>query len=1472
MPATRSTRSRWSTCCSASIATDFVRLRQPTLYALMRAVLFLEEDVESLALIDPGVFLHQLYGEDLPANELLAQRIAAAGALVLQLIDGLSAENEEEVGHVDINYGWDAAPGTATPLADLVSMRTTTFRIGQDNEGAGLLASVNYVLPEHGGPGLFLSFGGAMKLVKEPPPPPQVIDPENPPDTGARYELDAGVGAAFNVFIPFSDEAKPRQVSAGIDNPFLKFTVAAAATELPAFRIGEAKGSRLDVYSTEFGLRIAKDQVALVAALRNAELVIDADDTDSFLRTLVGEGAKVRFSVGLIADQDGLRLDGGTRAAVTVPVGRSLAGLLTVHHLELALGPAPGGGDLALDVGGAFTATLGPVAVAVDRMGFSLQLARLPADAVPGNNLGFINLGLGFKRPEGLGLVVKGDFVKGGGYIFIDKSGTEYAGALELQIGKFGIKAIGMLSTGPGDEWSLLLLLFITLPVQAGGGFTLNGLGGLVGLQHGVDTPQLIAGMKTKAFDDILFPADLVADAPRILNRLRTLFPKTPRALIVAPMVDIGYGTPRFVFIRIGVMIQLENVFGPGSDDVRMSRALLIGQLKVALGPTKDEPDTTVVQLIIDVLGFWDRDQKRYGVIARLRDSKIAIVAITGSLMVFGDYGEHPRFLLAAGGFHPRFKDVPADIGGVLDRLGAAFVVGRFKLAILAYFAISPGTIQFGLDISCTAKIGPVAIKGQLGFDALIYREPRTHFLVDFRVCVEVSYKGHSLAAVKCTGTVEGPGLWHLVGKVTFSILWWDIDKSFDESWGHAPELGTITTDVQGAARRRTAAHRELDRATAGGCRRDGHARAARRRAACCSRTRSAARCSRSAWCRLGLALAALRQHARGRAGEVRPRPRVKLGGVAVPLTACPPVQEHFARAQYLDMSEDDKLAKPSFEPMDAGVEFSSAAFHPSASVLSAALDYETAYLDVDAQGFNPTRPDTRLKGIGIDHAVLGVLAGRGAAAKRAAASRRAAGREDPRPREPRQRTARRCDARHARRRAGREARWCRRPRADAGRAARQPRRRPRVCRWSKRSSSPEPEHGRQHLPLPALGPPRPGRPHHRRRQRRAAAGPRQGERRHHGQRHRRDAVRAAALRPGRRDRRRSAHDRAHRAAPGEHRCRAELLRADRVRPAGLSVAVHAREGRHRRPTAAVVRAGRRRPRPRRRAAHRDRQAAAGASRCSAEAAASELPDLAESWAWAHTQVLTPAGAVNIATELADKPAVNVSRLLAPRRLEPGQRYAACLVPAFDAGVTRGLGDTPVADAPLGPAWQAPFTRDVTPAGATSTGPSPPARPVTSSRWRAGSSRSRRRRRSVSSRCTSVRPARNCRRCHPAIQSATLVMDGALRAPHAARPRSPMCPRRCRPACRPRSTCRPRKAAAGAQRRHRVARPAALRRMARRQHTAAADAAGLAARAEPRSARARRGRPRRRDRAPEPGSLHALVAGSRSAASSRRTG
>ncbi len=88
-----------------------------------------------------------------------------------------------------------------------------------------------------------------------------------------------------------------------------------------------------------------------------------------------------------------------------------------------------------------------------------------------------------------------------------------------------------------------------------------------------------------------------------------------------------------------------------------------------------------------------------------------------------------------------------------------------------------------------------------------------------------------------------------------------------------------------------------------------------------------------------------------------------------------------------------------------------------------------------------------------------------------------------------------------------------------------------------------------------------------------------------------------------------------------------------------------------------------------------------------AEVAKTELPNLAESWAWAHVQALSEStDPQKLSGELASAPHLNVSRLLCPRRLEPNKHYYACLVPAFDLGVQRGLGATPSGNL-VKPAW-----------------------------------------------------------------------------------------------------------------------------------------------------------------------------------------
>jgi hypothetical protein len=97
--------------------------------------------------------------------------------------------------------------------------------------------------------------------------------------------------------------------------------------------------------------------------------------------------------------------------------------------------------------------------------------------------------------------------------------------------------------------------------------------------------------------------------------------------------------------------------------------------------------------------------------------------------------------------------------------------------------------------------------------------------------------------------------------------------------------------------------------------------------------------------------------------------------------------------------------------------------------------------------------------------------------------------------------------------------------------------------------------------------------------------------------------------------------------------------------------------------------------------------------------AKSELPDLGESWAWAHAQVVSTAGdSGGLQADLQTRPESNASRLVCPRRLEPNKDYVACVVPAFEPGRLRGLGladSRPEAMGTLGPAWDTNVPADV---------------------------------------------------------------------------------------------------------------------------------------------------------------------------------
>jgi hypothetical protein len=95
---------------------------------------------------------------------------------------------------------------------------------------------------------------------------------------------------------------------------------------------------------------------------------------------------------------------------------------------------------------------------------------------------------------------------------------------------------------------------------------------------------------------------------------------------------------------------------------------------------------------------------------------------------------------------------------------------------------------------------------------------------------------------------------------------------------------------------------------------------------------------------------------------------------------------------------------------------------------------------------------------------------------------------------------------------------------------------------------------------------------------------------------------------------------------------------------------------------------------------------------------ASELPDLADSWSWAHAQLVND-NAAQIQSDLQGTPNSTISRLVCPRRLKELTDYVACVVPAFEPGRLRGLGLVSDENDPkmtsLAPAWQKNVAADV---------------------------------------------------------------------------------------------------------------------------------------------------------------------------------
>jgi hypothetical protein len=423
--------------------------------------------------------------------------------------------------------------------------------------------------------------------------------------------------------------------------------------------------------------------------------------------------------------------------------------------------PGDGSAELTATVDAGFA--LGPFAAVVEEVGVALPWRVAEA----GGNVGPFQIDSPrFVPPHGLGLALTIDVVTGGGYLYLDAEKGEYAGVGELAMLGVGITAIGLLATKLPDgqeAWSMFLSLSITFTgLQLGFGFTLNGLGGLVGVNRGLDEDALAEGVRTGALDAILFPKDPIADAPRILADIGAVFPPAPGQFVFGPMAKIDWGTPTLVTLDLGIVIQLP-------EPLTVS---LLGSLE-ALLPTQD---AAVIELRLDVAGTLNLTEGTLKIDASLRDSRVLTLELTGDLAVRASFLDDPTFLMAFGGFHPDFI-APADFPE-LQLLAVALDTGAtLRIQLGGYFALTSNTLQFGAELSLWVKALGFTAEGGTTFDALVYFAP-FGFAIDLRLWVSIKAGSFDLLGVELTGELTGPNPWYVAGSATFKLL--GVKKSLD--------------------------------------------------------------------------------------------------------------------------------------------------------------------------------------------------------------------------------------------------------------------------------------------------------------------------------------------------------------------------------------------------------------------------------------------------------------------------------------------------------------------------------------------------------------------------------------------------------------------------------------------------------------------------------------------------------------------
>lgn len=867
-------------------------------------------------------------------------------------IDQLTSTFRNPIEHLRALYGWgnDDFDGTllleklnkimlALGLPVLLDTSVTPHKLNilffelsakTDIAPPGLQLLLKYVF----------TVGGIYRLIQDGWRAELGVDAQIPLEAGIILEPD------FNV------EVIPPVAGTIQGTVFGRWLAVPPAGQTKLILLGQEGAGRLEIAELRTEARVnlqwngttATSELIIEAEISGGSIVIDATEGDGFLaKILPGTRIQADFDILMgISSQRGFYFQGSSALEIRLPVHIEI-GPVALEGLTFTLKigqNADGVLELPISLGADIRAALGPLVAVVQNMGITARFS-FPSDN-SGNLGGSAQLDFAFKPPNGVGLSIDAGGIKGAGFLYLDFDKGEYIGALELEFqGMFSLKAIGLINTKLPDGTDGFALLIIIVaefsPIQLGFGFSLNGVGGLLGLNRTVRIDVLRAGVKTGALNSVLFPQDVVANITRIVSDLKQIFPIEVNHFLIGPMAKIGWGGS-LLTIEIGLLL-----------DIPRPMFAILGVLRLSL-PQEELP---ILKIQVNFLGVVDFENKYISFDASLYDSTLLIFTLTGDMALRISWGSPGMFILSVGGFHPAFHEAPPDLQD-MKRLGISLLSGdNPRVTIECYFAVTSNTVQFGAKAELYAEAAGFNIHGYIGFDVLFQFDP-FRFIAEIYAGIALRRGSDNIMSLRLRGSLAGPTPWDVEGEASFSILFFDVTIRFHETWGDDPDaLPEEREDIKALL----IAQVNDDRNWRAALPANNHLHVTVRKI-----ETEDGKVVVHPFGTLTFSQSVVPLNYKvDKFGEKLPLDDdvFALTNVHSDTTQLPnaPVKDRFAPAQFTKMSDSKKLSTPSFQMMDSGFSLTGTANVTTPAPINKNVDYEVSYLRENEPVPAGTRP-----------------------------------------------------------------------------------------------------------------------------------------------------------------------------------------------------------------------------------------------------------------------------------------------------------------------------------------------------------------------------------------------------------------------------------------------------------------------------------------------------------------------------------